>query len=239
MIDCKLKVFASQSRTHVTGTFNEYVQIARDFTKDETVALKFGGYLTEQMSKLTLEKEREISKLNLEKEQAISKLEQAISKLELAKEREMSKLKLELGELTSKVKDKQGELTDCKTRLMKALGVLNLRGAWETYENERSSKKIRYPYISRRDIWEDLLNSSQKFDHCFAQGTKKVDKVISTYAKLCKFIHSPELDVVIIEESKFDDEEICFIKTMLKDLSVKYELWNLGSLVEKYPPDPF
>ena len=216
--------------------------MARSLTQDEALALKFGQYLQEQILKkeleilkLNLEKEQEISKLTLAKEQEISKLNLEKDQLKLETAREISKLKLEVCELTGKAKVKQWELTDCKTLLMKARGVLNLRVAWETYENERSSKKMRNQNLGRRETWDDLLNSSTKFNHCFAQGTNKLDKVISTYTKLSKITDSRDFDVFTIEKSKFDDVEICVIKTMLEDLSVRYEIWHLGYLVDKYP----
>ena len=129
------------------------------------------------------------------------------------------------------------QLADSKTRLLKALGILNLRGAWECYERERSPRKARNPLLGRRETLTDLL-LSKKFDNCFDPATVPIDKLLSMYSKLSNFVHSPELDLVIIESSKFDKEELCVIKVMLQDLMVQYEVWELGKMIEKYPPYP-
>ena len=126
------------------------------------------------------------------------------------------------------------DVMDLNTKLMKARGILNLRGAWEWYENQRSVKKARNSRLGRRETWEDLL-SSRKFDDCFANNTDQLDKLLGAYAKLSSFVLFPDLDVVVIERSKFDDEELCVIKKMLEDLKLIYEVYELGMMVERYP----
>ena len=73
---------------------------------------------------------------------------------------------LEIQKLQFEAKLNLIELTSCKTRLLEALGILNLRGAWECYERERSKKKMRNPFIGRKEVWEELV-ATKKFDHCF------------------------------------------------------------------------
>ncbi len=235
-------MFDSQRQIHVTATFADYVQTAKTITDDEFLALKIGGCLMQE----TKVKDDEIFNLKLGKLEA-EKVKDAETKV-----KDVEIFNLKLGKLEAeKVKDAEifslklelqknvTDLTSCKTLLLKARGTLNLRGAWECYERERSALKMKNSGADRREIWEELFETD-KFDHCFQTGTKssKVTKVVATYAKLSTFVHSPDLDVVIIEKSKFDEEEVCFIQTMLKDLAVQYETWELGVLREKYPTGP-
>jgi hypothetical protein len=127
------------------------------------------------------------------------------------------------------------ELTTYKTQLVKAQGTLSLRAVWECYERERSGG---LKFKTRADRWQHFLNTKgSSLGACFSQTPepKRATKLTNLYGKLSDFVHSPELDKVIIHKSKFDDEEICVLQSLLKDLRVQYEVWDLGSMIESFP----
>ena len=148
-------------------------------------------------------------------------------------------------ELASKELEKQVlllELTAANAKLIKLQGILSVRSAWEWFETQRSPRKQRNSQLPRMDTWNDLAGTQigNSLMSCFALPSKDpskafVTRALALYAKLSIAAHTPDLDCVIIERSKYDAEELCMLRKMFEEVKIPYEEWELGKMVASFP----